>query len=63
MPIVEYNSGAPTFDAYLSTLRELDFVPVGVSEIHSYNEIVLQIDFLFAARHLVGANVLADLGL
>lgn len=62
MPVIEYNAGAPSFDCYLSTMRDLGFVPVGISEIHNYNEIVLQIDFLFASRRLINANVLTDLG-
>jgi len=63
LPVVEYNSGAPSFDSYMSVMKELEFFPVAVSEIHRYGSIVIQLDFLFVSRRLLDEKVLSGLQL
>jgi FkbM family methyltransferase len=63
LPVVEYNCGAPSFDSYTSVMKELEFFPVAVSEIHRYGPIVIQLDFLFVSRRLLDEKVLSGLQL
>ncbi len=53
LPVVEYNSGAPNIQEYLSKMNELGFLPIGLSEIHKFGSIVIQLDFLFANKALI----------
>lgn len=63
LPVVEYNSGAPSFDSYMSVMKELGFYPVAVSEIHRYGAIVIQLDLLFVSRRLLDERDLSGLQL
>jgi len=63
LPVVEYNRGAPSIDAYLSVMRDLGFLPAAVSEIHRYGPIVIQLDLLFISRRLLEKAVLSGLQL
>lgn len=51
MAVLPYNKGAPTFDDYLKFLIDLDFVPVGVEEIHVSNNMLVQLDIVFLRKH------------
>ena len=46
-PLVEYNLGAPNIQKYLTTMSDLGFVPVDVTEIHYMNGKTVQIDIAF----------------
>ena len=50
MPILKYNKGAPSFDNYINFLTDLDFVPIGVEEIHIVNNLVVQVDMVFLRK-------------
>ena len=61
LPVIEYNSGAPTLGEYLGMFGQLGFLPIAVSEIHRYRTLVCQLDFLFMSRRLVDERALAGL--
>ena len=61
MSILQYNDGAPSFDQYVSRLKEIGFLPVALAEVHKYGPIVHQLDFLFASRRLIDKQTLAGL--
>lgn len=63
LPVVEYNRGAPSIDAYLSVMRDLGLLPTAVPEIHRYGPIVIQLDILFVSRRLLDETVLSGLQL
>ena len=46
-PLIEYNLGAPNIQKYLTTMSDLGFVPVDVTEIHYMNGKTVQIDIAF----------------
>jgi FkbM family methyltransferase len=46
-PLVEYNLGAPNIQSYLSTMRNLGFDPIELTEVHYMNNKVVQIDIAF----------------
>ena len=50
--ILPYNSGAPRFDDYIDTLSSLEFVPVGIDEIHTSNNLLIQLDVVFLKKHI-----------
>jgi len=47
-PLVEYNLGAPNFQKYLSTMQNLGFLPIDVTEVHYMNQMAVQIDIAFS---------------
>ena len=49
-PVMEYNVGAPRFDAYMQALSDLGFVPLQVLEQHLVNGALMQIDLLFIRK-------------
>lgn len=54
VPIIEYNFGAPTFDEYINALLSLNFLPVGVDEVHFSGGRLVQQDLVFLREDLVG---------
>jgi FkbM family methyltransferase len=46
-PLIEYNLGAPNIQSYLSTMHNLGFTPVDITEVHYMNNKVVQIDIAF----------------
>jgi FkbM family methyltransferase len=46
-PLIEYNLGAPNIQKYLTTMSDLGFVPIDVTEIHYMNGKTVQIDIAF----------------
>lgn len=50
--ILPYNEGAPSFDDYINTLSKLDFVPVGIDEIHTSNNLLIQLDIVFLKKNI-----------
>ncbi len=46
-PVLEYNAGAPRFDAYLQFMSELGFAPLQVLEQHLIKGALTQFDLLF----------------
>lgn len=46
-PLVEYNLGAPNIQKYLTSMLDLGFVPIDVTEVHYMNDKVVQIDIAF----------------
>jgi len=49
-PVLEYNAGAPTFDAYMKFMLERDYVPIQVLEQHLINGALTQFDILFVSK-------------
>lgn len=47
-PLVEYNFGAPNLQKYLSTMQNLGFLPIDVTEVHYMNQMAVQIDIAFS---------------
>lgn len=52
-PVLEYNAGAPRFDAYVQFLADLGFVPLQVLEQHLVKGVLMQFDFLFIRKGCV----------
>jgi hypothetical protein len=52
-PVLEYNAGAPRFDAYVQFLADLGFVPLQVLEQHLVKGVLKQFDFLFIRKGCV----------
>lgn len=50
MPLVQYNKGAPTFDQYLHFMRELEFYPLKIVELHPILGVLVQIDISFIRK-------------
>ena len=50
--ILPYNKGAPRFDDYINALSELEFVPVGIEEIHISNNLLIQLDIVFLKQDI-----------
>ncbi len=46
-PLIEYNLGAPNIQKYLTTMLDLGFVPIDVTEVHYMNDKAVQIDIAF----------------
>ena len=46
-PLIEYNLGAPNIQKYLTTMSDLGFVPIDVTEIHYMSGKTVQIDIAF----------------
>ncbi len=46
-PLIEYNLGAPNIQSYLSTMHNLGFTPIDITEVHYMNNKVVQIDIAF----------------
>ena len=63
MQLFQCNEGAPSFDQYLTKLRELGFLPIALAEVHHFGPVIHQVDFLFAARTLLDLNKVQELGL
>jgi FkbM family methyltransferase len=49
-PVMEYNLGAPRFDAYIQFMSDLGFVPLQALEQHLVDGALMQIDLLFLRR-------------
>lgn len=49
-PVMEYNVGAPRFDAYIQALSDFGFFPLQVLEQHLVNGSLMQIDLLFIRK-------------
>lgn len=49
-PVMEYNIGAPQFDAYMQFMSGLGFVPLHILEQHLVNGALTQIDLLFIRK-------------
>jgi len=52
LPILRYNSGAPTLDQYIEYITSVGFLPVGLFEIHIANGALAQVDILFMSQNL-----------
>ena len=48
--ILEYNKGAPSFTEYIHTLVNLGYFPIKLLELHYSNEILYQLDLIFAKK-------------
>ncbi len=46
-PLIEYNLGAPDIQKYLTTMSNLGFIPIDVTEVHYMNGKTVQIDIAF----------------
>jgi FkbM family methyltransferase len=46
-PILEYNEGAPVFQAYLTKMAELSFLPIDLTEVHIVGNKLVQVDIAF----------------
>jgi hypothetical protein len=60
-PIIQYNKGAPNIGDYIAYMKEKNFIPYDLLEVHRSEEVLLQVDILFiseAAREKAfGKNV------
>lgn len=45
--ILSYNKGAPVFSDYISFMDKLDFLPIGIDEIHFIDNMLIQMDIVF----------------
>lgn len=52
IPLVRYNGGAPSFDEYMEYISSIDFLPVGLFEIHISHGVLVQVDILFMSQEL-----------
>lgn len=52
LPLLQYNSGAPTLTEYINFLTEQGFLPVGLYEVHFSQGVVIQFDMLFMSTRL-----------
>lgn len=50
LPILEYNLGAPKISEILDFMKENDFIPVELLEIHKAGEFLVQLDIGFVKR-------------
>lgn len=51
-PIVDYNEGAPSLDQYFDFMSESHFSPIAITEQHTRNQLMLQVDILFIRKDL-----------
>jgi FkbM family methyltransferase len=49
-PIIPYNIGAPNIGDYIEKMRMNSFVPIGIFEIHSAENTLLQVDIMFMSN-------------
>lgn len=49
-PVMEYNEGAPHFDAYIQFMSDLSFFPLHILEQHLVNGALVQVDILFIRK-------------
>ena len=47
LPILNYNLGSPRFGEYLDFMKQCDFVPYDICELHYSNGVLIQADILF----------------
>ena len=47
-PIINYNKGAPQINDYLDYFRGNKFVPLDILEVHKMENILVQVDIIFA---------------
>ena len=45
--VLSYNRGSPSFDDYIKYFTALDFIPIGVEEIHLSDNTIVQFDIVF----------------
>jgi len=50
--ILPYNKGAPSFSDYINFMDGLDFVPVGLDEVHFADDMLLQADVVFLRKRV-----------
>jgi len=50
--VSSYNHGAPTFNDYIEFLADLKFVPVGLEQVHTVDETLVQVDVVFLKQHI-----------
>jgi FkbM family methyltransferase len=51
-PIQPYNLASPEIADYLDFFRAIDFVPLELGEVHYFNNALIQVDLLLAARRV-----------
>lgn len=61
LPVLEYNDGAPSFDSCMNQLLDIGFLPISTPEIHKFNSVIIQIDFLFINKRLIDRETLTGL--
>jgi FkbM family methyltransferase len=49
-PVLEYNAGAPTFDAYVQFMSAKGYVPLQILEQHVLQGALIQVDILFVSK-------------
>jgi hypothetical protein len=49
-PVLEYNAGAPTFDAYVHFMSDQGYLPLQVLEQHMIKGALTQVDILFVRK-------------
>lgn len=54
-PVLPYNTGAPSFDAYISFLQSNGFIPYEICDTHHLNNALVQIDILFISNAALSA--------
>ena len=47
-----YNRGAPTFNDYIKFLVDLEYVPIGLEQIHTVDNTLVQVDVVFLKQHI-----------
>jgi FkbM family methyltransferase len=52
IPVLHYNGGAPSFDQYMEYISSINFLPVGLFEIHISHGVLVQVDILFMSQEL-----------
>lgn len=46
-PIIEYNLGAPNIQEYLDFMKQHNFIPMDILEVHTSEHTLLQVDIMF----------------
>jgi hypothetical protein len=54
-PVLEYNAGAPTFDAYIQFMLNRGYAPIQVLEQHLVNGVLTQFDILFIRQACINS--------
>jgi hypothetical protein len=55
MPMLYYNRKPPIFTECIDFLGDLNFIPIGIHEIHILHHALVQVDVLFASEQTLTA--------
>jgi len=58
-PILEYNSGAPTFDSYIRFMSDRGYVPIQILQQHVIEGALTQVDILFLMQDCIDTSLLS----